>query len=143
MILVAIDGSDLALDAAAAARELLGPGHTWELISAVSPHGEPDNGVVGRIDRPRLATEVIAEHVTRAEQQALEVGRALGLDGEIRVETGEPGPVICQVAQDVAADLIVIGSHGHGVLERSLLGSVSRHVLEHAPCPVMVHRAAT
>lgn len=142
-ILVAIDGSDLARGAAAAARELLGPGHTWELISAVSPHGEPGKGLIGRVDRPTLAADVIAERVGVAEEQAIDVGRALGLDGEVRVETGEPGPVICEAAQELGADLIVIGSHGHGRFGRTVLGSVSRHVLEQAACPVMVHRRPT
>jgi nucleotide-binding universal stress UspA family protein len=142
-ILVAVDGSDLARMAAGAARKLLGEGHTWELIAAVSPHGDPGDSVIGRLDQPTLSAEVIAEHVHQAEQEALQVGRALGMTGEVRVETGEPGPVICETAELVDADLIVVGSHGRGRLGRTVLGSVSTHVLGHAPCPVMVYRDPT
>lgn len=56
----------------------------------------------------------------------------------MRVEHGRPGPVICQIAGDEVFDLIVIGSHGAGVIERVLLGSVSHHVVDHARCPVLV-----
>jgi nucleotide-binding universal stress UspA family protein len=142
-VLVAIDGSDPARRAAEAARELLGASHRWELVAAVSPHGDRDDGVLGRFDRPRLSDEVIAGHVREAEAVTLEVGRELELDGEVRVETGEPGPVICETAARLGADLIVVGSQGHGVIERGLLGSVSRHVIEQAPCPVFVDRAPT
>jgi nucleotide-binding universal stress UspA family protein len=37
-------------------------------------------------------------------------------------------------------DVIVVGSHGRGALERLLLGSVSDQVVRHAPCPVLVIR---
>jgi nucleotide-binding universal stress UspA family protein len=36
------------------------------------------------------------------------------------------------------SDLLVVGSHGHGVVETRLLGSVSADCLRHAPCPVVV-----
>ena len=39
------------------------------------------------------------------------------------------------------ADLLVVGSHGHGGFVGMLLGSVSQHVLHHANCPVVVVRA--
>lgn len=40
------------------------------------------------------------------------------------------------------ADLLVVGSHGHGALSRLLLGSVSLHCVAHSPCPVVVVRGA-
>ena len=42
--------------------------------------------------------------------------------------------------RDRRSKAIVIGSHGHGWLQRMLIGSVSKHVLNHAPCPVLVVR---
>ena len=38
------------------------------------------------------------------------------------------------------ADLLVVGSHGHGRFTGMLMGSVSTHCVEHAPCPVVVVR---
>jgi nucleotide-binding universal stress UspA family protein len=39
-----------------------------------------------------------------------------------------------------AADLIVVGTHGRGRVGRLVLGSVSDHVVRHAPCPVLIVR---
>jgi nucleotide-binding universal stress UspA family protein len=54
---------------------------------------------------------------------------------------GDPAEAICQLANDVRAELIVVGSRGLGRLNRLLLGSVSRGVVERAPCSVLVVRA--
>jgi nucleotide-binding universal stress UspA family protein len=51
---------------------------------------------------------------------------------------GSPARAIVDEAKDWDADLIVVGSHGYGFLERVLLGSVSGSVLHHAPCSVLV-----
>ncbi len=48
---------------------------------------------------------------------------------------------IVQHAKDWGADLIVVGSHGRKGIDLVLLGSVSRPVLEHAPCPVLTVRS--
>ncbi len=44
------------------------------------------------------------------------------------------------MADRVAADLLVVGSHGLGPLTAALLGSVSEEIVDHAPCPVLVAR---
>ena len=49
---------------------------------------------------------------------------------------GNPGKTICKIAKDWQADLIVIGHRGRSGLSEMLLGSVSNHVLHHAPCSV-------
>jgi nucleotide-binding universal stress UspA family protein len=59
---------------------------------------------------------------------------------EILQNFGESGRVICDTARDLAADLIVIGSHQKSRLSEMLLGSTSSYVLHHAPCSVMVVR---
>ena len=42
------------------------------------------------------------------------------------------------LANVTPADLLVVGSRGHGEFARALLGSISQHVVAHAPCPVVV-----
>ncbi|HME60987.1 MAG TPA: universal stress protein [Candidatus Binatia bacterium] len=57
------------------------------------------------------------------------------------IHTGKPPVEIVGAAKDWPADLIVIGSHGRGGVERLLLGSVAEAVMRHASCPVLVVRA--
>jgi nucleotide-binding universal stress UspA family protein len=56
------------------------------------------------------------------------------------VDFGEPVERILALAQKVAADLIVVGSHGRKGIDRMLLGSVTEHVLRRAHCSVLVTR---
>jgi nucleotide-binding universal stress UspA family protein len=53
---------------------------------------------------------------------------------------GSPDSRIVETAEEMSADLIVMGSHGYNRWERLLLGSVSHSVVHHAPCSVMVVR---
>lgn len=53
---------------------------------------------------------------------------------------GKAASAIVDEAAEWKADLIVVGSHGHGFWGRTLLGSVSDEVVHHAPCSVMVVR---
>ena len=70
--------------------------------------------------------------------------KMLGADGvNISSNTliGSPESRIVEEAEDVNADLIVVGSHGYNRWERLLLGSVSDSVVHHAPCSVLVVRS--
>jgi nucleotide-binding universal stress UspA family protein len=60
--------------------------------------------------------------------------------GRVRrhVVEGPAARVLLQAAGD--AELLVVGSRGHGEFAGMLLGSVAQHVLAHAPCPVLVVR---
>jgi len=50
---------------------------------------------------------------------------------------GRPGPRVCEFAEENDNDLIILGSHGYGGLDRLFLGSVALYVSCHAPCTVM------
>jgi nucleotide-binding universal stress UspA family protein len=54
---------------------------------------------------------------------------------------GSPESRIVETAEEMDADLIVVGSHGYSRWERLLLGSVSDSVVHHAPCSVLVVRS--
>ena len=58
------------------------------------------------------------------------------------VSSGSPKEVIPEKAEAFGADLIVVGSHGYGMVERFLLGSVSQAVALHAKCSVEIVRSA-
>ena len=129
---------------------LMGPDHRFIVLSVV-PSATPGAGVSPMDIHPTLvdpALEAALEH-DEVQGSTAELGRMVRLLGlpddaqvEIKVEVGESGMTICDVAEEVGADVVVLGSHGHGWLERVLLGSVSKHVLHHAPSAVLVMRPA-
>jgi nucleotide-binding universal stress UspA family protein len=70
---------------------------------------------------------------------ALEVGVE---DVSCRVQDGDPATVLLDVADDVGADLLVVGSKGMSTAARFLLGSVANKVSHHSPCDlIIVHTA--
>ena len=98
-----------------------------------------------RLSGPAPFTQRVDQIRSRREDAAQEVvsrGQRLGIPVEFLVWEGEPGPSIVEAALSEEADLVLVGSHGRGALGRLLMGSVSAHVVAHAPCPVLVVRAA-
>lgn len=61
-----------------------------------------------------------------------------GIDAEFKRVIGHPGSVICDFAKEEGFDLIVVGNRKHNPLQGMVLGSVSDHVVQHSPCPVLV-----
>jgi universal stress protein A len=53
------------------------------------------------------------------------------------LDSGAVADTIARFTKRQGADLIVMGTHGHGILARALLGSVAQQVINRAPCPVM------
>jgi nucleotide-binding universal stress UspA family protein len=51
------------------------------------------------------------------------------------------GAKLCTAAAEEGVDVLVVGSHGHGVLADALLGSISNHVVHHSERPVLVVRS--
>ncbi len=74
--------------------------------------------------------QMLQEH----KAQALE----RGIPTEIAQVAGHPGPLICEMARTWDVDAIVIGRRGRRGVAEALLGSVSNHVVHHAPCSVLV-----
>jgi nucleotide-binding universal stress UspA family protein len=61
---------------------------------------------------------------------------------EHRLLEGTAATVIAETAEETAADLIVMGTHGRSGLTRLVMGSVAEEVLRRAPCPVLTVRGA-
>jgi nucleotide-binding universal stress UspA family protein len=142
-IVVGVDGSELgaaalrwAVEEARVREAALVAVHAWTFVPP-APIAEP-----GMLPIPggELTGDLEAER--RAAQTLLDDAVAGAIDQGVRVEPllveATPGEAIVAAAAD--ADLVVVGSHGRGSLASALLGSVSHHVVRHAPCPVVIVR---
>jgi nucleotide-binding universal stress UspA family protein len=100
------------------------------------PSGTATTGGVVSSEEFDAKTDVAAAEARAIVADAQE---RLGLGGaEAYILGGEPADAICRLASEVSARAIVVGSRGNGGLKRAVLGSVSDHLVRHAPCPVIV-----
>ncbi len=144
-ILIAVDGSREAREAIAIGLELAidrGAAVTFVHVAPVIADEVYD---IDPVHGPTQEQVAAADPVLR---EALVLAAAKGVDASINLvgATRQQPPLteiadtIVGVAEGIEADLIVIGSRGHGALANALLGSVSQGVLERAPTAVVVAR---
>lgn len=146
-VLLAVDGSALAVRAAQRAMAMFDPDAEVIALAVARLTSMAAADATGLAGANPVPAGVVEEANDRAEQAAREdaqdvletLGRADG-KGRALVERGEPGATICRVAAREGVDVVVVGSHGRGIVGRALMGSVSNHVLHHATCPVLVVR---
>ena len=140
-ILVGCDlspASDQATDRAAA----IAAAHGARLVLV---HAQPEDAPVGEVDpetQQRLGEVTAAVRVRDARELADRLSRLdeRGVPAEVKSRVGPPDEVLAQVAADLSAELIVIGSQGHTGIARMLLGSVASSTIRHATCDVLVCR---
>jgi nucleotide-binding universal stress UspA family protein len=88
--------------------------------------------------------EALLEGARRMAEHGARLAREAGLAAEPLVVSDDPETSVSETLVDLArrrdAPAMVLGAHGHGSLGAALLGSVSRDVIRHAPCPVLVSR---
>jgi nucleotide-binding universal stress UspA family protein len=143
-IVVGTDGSETAGKAVDAAIELAKlSGATLELVSAYEP--------VSNQRLRREAREVPADvewmvhrraEVDATLRQAVERAGAAGVTATEHAREGDAADAILDVAEELGADLIVVGNKGMTGAKRFLLGSVPNKVSHHAPCAVMIIRTS-
>lgn len=130
-IVVGVDGSPIsaaALRWAVAEAEVSGR----EVAAVTAWTYAPDLGP-GAPTRP--VEQVAASHCEMLDQ-LIDTMRRPGVTIRGELVEGEADEVLLDAARD--ADLLVLGSHGHGLLLRALVGSVSAYCLHHATCPVLI-----
>ncbi|HEY2508309.1 MAG TPA: universal stress protein [Streptosporangiaceae bacterium] len=130
-VVVGADASDTAADAVRQAIELVQlTGGKLHVVSAYRPqHLTAPETEQGGFETGDLAESVLADHGSRA--------RAVGVEVETHARVGAAAEVICEVATEVGADLIVVGNKGM-IGMRRVLGSVPNSVAHNAPCSVLI-----
>ena len=144
-VLVAIDGSA----PASLAVDLVGgigwPGGTEIVVVEAVESGENLYGgpwpALTMVETSRLEAEIRAAEERDVRDARERLSRA-GLNVETAVLRGRPAAAINERARAMRADLIVVGSRGHGRIGSMLLGSISSELIDHAPAPVLVARGA-
>ena len=142
-ILTALDGSPRALHVLRHAAELAArSGAQLHLVRAVHlPLGVPADAFTMTGDQliSRLLGHGAQELTELAE--SLRPGLTPVLWGQRLCRLGAPAQVVVDLADELHADLIVIGSHGYDVVDR-LLGTTAARIVNHARCSVLVVRGA-
>ena len=141
-IVVGTDGSETAAEAVRQATELAKISNArLDVVSAYEP-----------IPRQRLQEEQRQapgdvqyeigprEDVNATIDSAVGKAKNEGLEVEGHAREGDPADAILDVAEEIKADLIVVGNKGMTGARRFLLGSVPNKVSHHAPCSVIIIR---
>ncbi|GAB4430969.1 MAG: universal stress protein [Bacteroidia bacterium] len=137
-ILVAIDFSDpTALILEQAAQQAQAFGATLWLVHVAAP--DPD--FVGYEAGPQSERDFRAATLRREHVMLQDYAAALqsqGLDAQALLVQGPTAETLLDEGRRLAADLIVLGSHGHGRLYEALVGSVCAELIRHAAVPLYV-----
>ena len=140
-VLIAFDGSPGAAEAVALAHAVAWPPQSLLRIVSVV---EPDTWIPPLPRVPMNAVPVLEpELVAYFEAQQAEIADRLApaRHVETAILRGRAANAIIEDARRFAADVVVVGSRGHGPIASLVLGSVSAEVVDHAPCPVLVARS--
>ncbi len=92
---------------------------------------------------PVPMAEVFQEISGYAKTELAKLGteaRARGLTVQEQVVQGKPSAEIIRFASEHEIDVIVLGTHGKGMLDQALFGSTTERVVRRAPCPVLTVR---
>jgi nucleotide-binding universal stress UspA family protein len=145
MILLAYDGSESATHAITAAHELLGDVaatvvHVWDPPANYLP---PDPMGVMQSWSPAQLAELegaILEHSNKILAEGVAVARKSGfhVEGLLQRTDITPWRAILDVADELDAQLIVVGARGRSAIESLMLGGVSNALVHHAKRPVLV-----
>jgi nucleotide-binding universal stress UspA family protein len=138
-ILIATDGSPSALQAIELGLELAAEQEAQPVFVHVAP-GTEVLPVTGFAMGPVTVPHQVADSDMEPLERALELAEEHGLSARSRLLVGDAAKKIVEYADLIDADLIVVGSRGHGAISSALLGSVSRGILHAATRPVLIVR---
>lgn len=134
MVVVGVDGSDASKETLRFALEEARRRHTGLHVVHAFWEWEPIPGT-GQIEQERSSQEREAWLAAVIREASGEVA-----DVEITRSTVEDDPAPALLAAAESAELLIVGSRGHGGFADLLLGSVSQQCAHHSPCPIVIVR---
>jgi nucleotide-binding universal stress UspA family protein len=140
-ILIATDGSVSGHEAVEFGLELADEQGAWAHVVHVTPTVDVMPYSNFGFIAPALPHE-FDERDYQPLRKAVELAEEKGMRIETKLLKGKPADEIVAYADSIDADLIVVGSRGHGSLTSALIGSVSRGVLREIRRPVLIVRGA-
>jgi nucleotide-binding universal stress UspA family protein len=139
VVLVGVDLSPSSHEILRAAVEMAARSPTELHMVHVMPLAPAEMLGASRADRELQYATQIEQARERLDRLAMEVPSSVErIAGHLRV--GSPDVEIAQLASDIGADLVVVGTHGRRGWDRLMLGSVAESLVRHAPCPVLTFR---
>jgi nucleotide-binding universal stress UspA family protein len=133
-ILLAYDGSDaskLACGKAAEVAKLSGGNLHILAVGRIPEYAQ----TVSEVEE---AKEQAGSFYSKITEEAIRNLSQRGITATSHVEYGKPGDVILRIAEDLKADLVVLGTNPHSALRRRFLGATVDKVVDHAHCSVLV-----
>jgi nucleotide-binding universal stress UspA family protein len=138
------ESSDLALERAfdLAAEKSRADVHVINVLPVYRSGFTPDGAVVELAGAPSVndATQKLTAYVEKSLTRRRAEGKALPERTVTHLRLDAPAWEVAQLAADLEADLVVVGTHGRRGLSRWVLGSVAEATVRMAPCPVLVVR---
>lgn len=140
-ILIAVDGSALALDAVRHTLQLIGDGLRANVVLANVQEAATLYELVTSRDPALIAaaSEAAGEDLMASARTLLD---AAGVQYETAVGIGDPGNTLVDLIESSGCDMAVIGARGQGSISSALLGSVSQALAHSSPVPVTIVRHA-
>ena len=136
-IVVGFDGSDSSRRALQDALRLAKLSGAEMLVTLVEEHLPKYPSAMSETTEER---EAIDTYFVKLQEEAERLGREAGVTLAVRIVAGSAPKLLCDVAKEVRADLLVIGASGRSGLWGSVLGTTADKVVDHAPCSVLVVR---
>jgi nucleotide-binding universal stress UspA family protein len=140
-ILIAVDGSELSLDAVRHALALAKEGLQIDLVLANVQESATLYEMVVAHD-PLVLQEVSQGAGSHQLAAAEELVKAAGVRYESVVESGDPVNMLLDIVEREACAAVIVGAKGHGNLRGALMGSVSQKMVQDCPVPVTVVKPA-
>ncbi|XP_021743659.1 universal stress protein PHOS34-like [Chenopodium quinoa] len=105
----------------------------------INPGSIPFGGPSMEVPAFAAAVEAHQKRITEAIiNHALEIVSQKNVNAKTHVIIGDPKEKICEVVDEMHADLLVMGNRAFGPIKRMFLGSVSKYCSNHASCPVVI-----